>query len=150
MVLIDGLPALGGQAVNSIIGTFCGLFSNGDAGYQFTHGIADDILHDLGASGALHYRRGPMTTVVMYDEVALSRWIEEAVRKAGITVVLGAVLRGVETDGRRIRHLDCATRYGDVRISATGYVDASGDAALAWLAGLSCREPPTAKSTARR
>ena len=92
VVLIDGLPALGGQAVNSIIGTFCGLFSNGDAGYQFTHGIADDILHDLGASGALHYRRGPMTTVVMYDEVALSRWIEEAVRKAGITVVLGAVL----------------------------------------------------------
>ena len=46
MVLIDGLPALGGQAVNSIIGTFCGLFSNGTHGYQFTHGIADDILDD--------------------------------------------------------------------------------------------------------
>jgi 2-polyprenyl-6-methoxyphenol hydroxylase-like FAD-dependent oxidoreductase len=145
VVLIDGLPALGGQAVNSIIGTFCGLFSNGDAGYQFTHGIADGILHDLGANGALHYRRGPMTTVVMYDEVALSRWIEEAVRRAGITVVLGAVLRGVETDGRRIRHVACATRYGDVRISATGFVDASGDAALAWLAGLPCREPADGK-----
>jgi hypothetical protein len=141
VALIDGLPALGGQAVNSIIGTFCGLFSNGDAGYQFTHGIADDILRDLGAQGALHYRRGPMTTVVMYDEVALSRWIEESVRQAGITVVLGAVLREVVRDGRRIRHLDCATRYGDVRVTATGFVDASGDAALAWLAGLACREP---------
>ena len=29
VLLVDGLPALGGQAVNSIIGTFCGLFSNG-------------------------------------------------------------------------------------------------------------------------
>jgi hypothetical protein len=37
--------------------------------------------------------------------------------------------------------LDVATRYGDVAIDARGYVDASGDAALAWLAGLPCREP---------
>src|SRR5882757_862400 len=44
VVLVDGLPALGGQAVNSIIGTFCGLFSNGHSGYQLTHGIADGIL----------------------------------------------------------------------------------------------------------
>ena len=29
VALVDGLPALGGQAVNSVIGTFCGLFSNG-------------------------------------------------------------------------------------------------------------------------
>src|SRR6516162_5613455 len=80
VALADALPALGGQAVNSIIGTFCGLFSNGPRGYQFTHGIADEILRDLGAQDALHYRRGgpSNTTVVMYDEIALSRWIENA------------------------------------------------------------------------
>ena len=97
-------------------------------------------------SGALHYRRGPMTTVVMYDEVALSRWIEEAVRERRHH---GGARRGAarasRSEGRRIRHLDCATRYGDVRISATGFVDASGDAALAWLAGLPCREPADGK-----
>src|SRR5690242_186644 len=77
VVLIDGLPALGGQAVNSIIGTFCGLFSNGTHGYQFTHGIADDILDTLGKSSEqLYYRNGPLTTVVYYDEIALGRWIE--------------------------------------------------------------------------
>src|SRR6185503_8488466 len=67
-------------------------------------GIADDILRELGEQGALHYRRGgpSNTTVVMYDEIALSRWVEEAVRKAGITVLLGAVLRGVARDGARI------------------------------------------------
>ena len=121
VALLDGLPALGGQAVNSIIGTFCGLFANGSHGRQLTHGIADDILRDLGAQAALHYRRGgpSNTTVVMYDEVALSRWIEEAVRNAGITVLLGTILRGVTRDGRRIRALDLATRYGDVTLSAT-------------------------------
>src|SRR5262249_11286718 len=142
VALIDALPALGGQAVNSIIGTFCGLFGNGRNGRQLTHGIADDILHDLGAQGALHYRRGgpSNTTVVMYDEIALSRWVEEAVRKAEITVLLGAILRAVTRDGTRVRALDLATRYGDVRLSAAGFVDATGDAALTWEAGFPSRE----------
>src|SRR2546428_360402 len=142
VALVDALPALGGQAVNSIIGTFCGLFANGPHGRQLTHGIADDILRDLGAQGALHYRRGgpSNTTVVMYDEVALSRWVEEAVRAADITVLLGAILRGVSRDGGRISKLDLATRYGDVTLSAAGFVDATGDAALTWQAGFACRE----------
>jgi len=143
VALVDALPALGGQAVNSIIGTFCGLFANGTHGIQLTHGIADDILRELGAQDALHYRRGgpSNTTVVMYDEIALSRWVEEAVRKAGITVLLGAVLRGVARDGARIRELDLATRYGDAKLAATGFVDATGDAVLTWEAGFACREP---------
>jgi hypothetical protein len=142
VILVDGLPALGGQAVNSIIGTFCGLFSNGTHGYQFTHLIADDILRDLGAQeNALFYRHGPHTTVVYYDEVALGRWVEKSVQKAGVTPLLGAVLRNVKTEGRRVKELEFATRYGDVKVKATGFVDASGDAALAWQAGFSCREP---------
>ncbi len=142
VVLVDGLPVLGGQAVNSIIGTFCGLFANGTHGHQFTHGIADDILRDLGAKEqALYYRHGPLTTIVYYDEVALARWIEEAVRQAGITVVLGAVLRRTQVNGRRVQRIELATRYGDVHVEATGFVEASGDAALVWQAGFGCREP---------
>lgn len=142
VVLIDGLPALGGQAVNSIIGTFCGLFSNGTHGYQFTHGIADDILDTLGKnSEQLYYRNGPLTTVVYYDEVALGRWVERTVREAGITAIVGAVLREVDVEGRRIKRLHLSTRYGDVEVEAAGFVDASGDAALVWQAGFACREP---------
>lgn len=142
VILADSLPALGGQAVNSIIGTFCGLFANGHDGYQVTHGIADGILRDLGAQDALHYLRGgpSNTTVVMYDEIALSRWIEETIRKANVTVLLGAVLRNVVRDGGRVRAVEFATRYGDVTVSATGFVDASGDAALTYEAGFACRE----------
>jgi glycine/D-amino acid oxidase-like deaminating enzyme len=142
VVLADGLHALGGQAVNAVIGTFCGFFSNGTSGYQTVHGIADGILRGLGAQGALHYRHGgpSNTIVVQYDEVALARWIEEEVRQSGITVLLGAVMREVKRDGRRIRSIELATRHGEVSVAATGFVDATGDAALAWNAGLGCRE----------
>ena len=142
VILVDGLPALGGQAVNSIIGTFCGLFSNGTHGYQFTHHIADDFLRDLGKQeNAIHYRHGPHTTVVYYDEIAFGRWVEKSVQAAGITPLLGAILRNVKVEGRRVKELEFATRYGDVKVKATGFVDASGDAALAWQAGFACREP---------
>jgi hypothetical protein len=141
VVLVDGLPMLGGQAVGAIIGTFCGLFSNGPDRFQLTHGIADGILKDLGASGDLHHKVGPLTTVVYYDEVALGRWIEQKIIDAGITVVLGAVLRKTVREGRRIQELELATRYGDVRVNAAGFVDATGDAALTWLSDLPCREP---------
>lgn len=140
VLLVDALPALGGQAVNSIIGTFCGLFSNGTHGFQLTHGIADDILRELGDEGALHYRR-EHTTVVLYDEVALGRWVERSIAAAGVKLLLGAVLRAVRVEDRRIAALEIATRYGDVRVRAAGFVDATGDAALAWQAGQPCREP---------
>jgi flavin-dependent dehydrogenase len=141
VVLVDGQPALGGQAVNSIIGTFCGLFSNGPHARQLTHGIADDILRDLGTEGAVHRARGPMTITIYYDEVALGRWVEKTIHSLGIKVVLGAVLRGARLENRRITELLLATRYGDLRITANGFVEATGDAALVWQAGLACRQP---------
>jgi flavin-dependent dehydrogenase len=144
VVLIDALPALGGQAVNSIIGTFCGLFHHGENRYPLTHGIADGILADLGAAGALHYRVGPEYTTVFYDEVALGRWIEQQVEASDIELLLGATLRRVHSAGRRVAQLDLATRYGDVEVCAQGFVDATGDAALAWNAGCACREPQDA------
>jgi 2-polyprenyl-6-methoxyphenol hydroxylase-like FAD-dependent oxidoreductase len=140
VVLVDALPVLGGQMVNSLIGLFCGVFGNAPGHHQLTHGIFDDIFADLGASGDLYYRRGH-TTTVGYDEVALGRWVENAVRAHGIRVVTGAVLTEVDRGGERIHGLRLATRYGGLAVRATGFVDASGDASLAWTAGLPCRLP---------
>mgnify|MGYP003346600935 CR=1 FL=1 len=137
VVLVDAGPQLGGQSTGSIVGTFCGLYANGPNPRLVTHGMADALLRDLKASGdAFDKPSARNTIIVMYRVTALQRWIEEAVRRAGISVVLGASLTGVQRDGRRLKSVELATRYGVVEINATGFVDASGDAALAWNAGL--------------
>lgn len=141
VILIDGLPSLGGQAVNSIIGMIVGLFGNGPNGRQLTHGIADDIIRDLGASGDLEVRMGGVSPNAFYNEVALGRWVERTILEVGVTPLLGAILRGVHLQDRRIREVRLATRYSDVIVQAEGFVDATGDAALVWQAGLDCREP---------
>ncbi len=142
VVLIDGAPQLGGQATGAMVGTFCGFYSNGKNPTLVTHGIAAEILRDLRANGDAHDILGRRNTIIVqYRIAALQRWTEEAVRKAGIDLLLGAVLRSVRRDGRRIEGLALTTRYGEIEVAARGFVDASGDAALAWTAGLDCREP---------
>jgi 2-polyprenyl-6-methoxyphenol hydroxylase-like FAD-dependent oxidoreductase len=142
VVLVDAAPSLGGQAIGSIIGTIIGLYTHGREPYQITHGIADDLIRELTADGSLN-RRVSMTGTVtfQYDEVRLARWIERTIEQAGITVLLGAVLTAVTVEGRRMRQLELATRFGSARVEASGYVDASGDASLTYEAGLDVREP---------
>src|SRR5215471_6568129 len=140
VVLVDSLPLIGGQMVHSQIGLFCGVFGNAPRYAQLTHGIFDDIFRELGPSGDLHFARGH-TTTVYYNEVALGRWLEKTVRALGVQVVTGAVLQDVAIRDGVIETVDLATRYGNVRVRAAGYVDASGDAALSWRAGLPCWLP---------
>ena len=145
VVIVDAAPALGGQAIGSIIGTIIGLFTHGPAPYQITRGIADDLIADLTAEGSLH-RRVSMTGTItfQYDEVRLARWIEKQIEAAGIDVLVGSVITGVSVEGRRVRFIDVATRFGSARVEANGFVDASGDASLTYEAGLEVREPDAA------
>src|SRR5499427_4427720 len=142
VVIVDASPALGGQAIGSIIGTIIGLYTHGPKPYQITHLVADDIIRDLESEGSI-YRRKSMTGTVtfLYDEVRLGRWMETQIDKAGVTSIVGAVLTGVAFANRRVQHVELATRFGTVQIEANGYVDASGDAVLSYEAGCEVREP---------
>jgi hypothetical protein len=140
IALADAAPAVGGQAVGSIIGTIIGLYSHGPNPYQLTHLIADDLLADLTAEGSI-LRLEESTVLFQYDEVRLGRWMERSLEAAGVETLVGAVLTDVAFSGRRIRHADFVTRYGPVRIEADGFVDASGDATLSYAAGLEVRVP---------
>ena len=47
----------------------------------------------------------------------------------------------MRVEGKRISGVDLVTRYGDLALEAEGFVDATGDSVLAWLAGFRCNEP---------
>jgi hypothetical protein len=140
VVLVDSLPVIGGQMVHSLIGLFCGVFGNAPRYSQLTHGVFDDIFRDLGPSGDLHFQRGH-TITVYYNEVALGRWLEKEIGRRGVRAVLSTVLQQARLRDGRIESVQLASRYGTVRVTAAGFVDASGDAALTWAAGLPCWVP---------
>lgn len=143
VVLADAAPALGGQAVGSIIGTIIGLYSHGAHAYQLTHGLADELIDELTASGALLRRHSTRTGTItfQYDVVELGRWLEQKAHEAGVRTLVGATLTDTAFDHRRLQAATFATRFGAVRVNANGFVDASGDAVLSWQSGLGVREP---------
>lgn len=144
VALVEASPQLGGQAVNSAIGTICGLYANGLSPMRVTHGVMDAMLAELTAAGRATARRARNTLIVDYSVNAWMRWVERAITDAEILPVAGAVLRAVRMEGRRIAALELATRWGDMVVEAGSFVDASGDAVLAWLAGLELNEPDMA------
>lgn len=141
VVLVDAGQQLGGQSTGSMLGTFCGFYSNGPEPYRVVYGMVDAMFAHLKREGAFHLRRGRNSFIPLYQEQVLVRWIEQAVHDAGIEALLGATLLEVRRDGGRIVSLDLATRFGRIELRGRGFVDASGDAALSYLAGFECREP---------
>jgi hypothetical protein len=142
VVLLDGASAVGGQATGAIIDTFCGFYSNGPKPELLTFGIAEEIVRDLSRADSMARIEGRRNTIILYyRHTALQRWLEDALEKAGATVITGALLDRVVFAGRRIASVCALTRSGSVEVRARSYVDASGDAALAWHAGLAVHEP---------
>lgn len=142
-LLLEAAPQLGGQLVGTLLGTICGLYTSGPAPQRVTFGPVDEMLRALDEQGGLVARRALDTVVLQYDEALSGRWAERALVEAGVQVVVGAVLRETRMRDRRVESLEVATRWGDLKVRASGFVDASGDASVAWHAGLSVREAET-------
>ena len=140
VILADASPLPGGQAVNANIGLFCGLYSRAKPQYMFTYGVVEEMMRDLDTQGALYFRDSGVTVSVAYDEQALLRWIDKKLIEENITFLGGACIDKVEVDGRRLKNVRFLTRHGRVLVNATSFIDASGDAALTYNAGLPCRE----------
>jgi hypothetical protein len=78
---------------------------------------------------------------VTYEPEALKFAWDQLVAEAGARVLHHARLTAVVTDERRVVGVIVETKAGPRRISATSFVDATGDAELAWRAGASVDRP---------
>ena len=79
VVLVESAANLGGQAVNSAIGTFCGLYSNGPEITRLTYGVSDEILSDLLKDAAARDLPARNSMIIQYDDTALGRWVDRTV-----------------------------------------------------------------------
>jgi hypothetical protein len=140
VVLVDAGAQLGGQAINSAIGTICGLYSNGPTPARVTHGVMDGLLSELIAAGQAAPRRARNTIIIDYSINAWMRWIERALVAASVQLLPGVIVSEVELADARICALHAHSRFGALRIEANTYIDASGDAVLPWLAGATLNE----------
>lgn len=84
-------------------------------------------------------------TVTPFDHEGMKRELELMLAEAGVRILYHAMLDEVEVDeagaaggGGKIRSLSVLTKSGKLRFAASRFIDATGDAELAWKAGVPC------------
>ena len=142
-LLVDRLGFLGGTST-SVLDTFYAFFTPGRSPRKVVSGIPDEVVARLRAEDAAFER--PNTygagTGITYDPEVLKRTWDALAIEAGADVLLHAFVIGARVDGDgRLASIDVATKSGVRTVRSQVFVDASGDADVAHLAGAPYEAP---------
>ena len=128
VLLVEKGNSLGGAAVNCLVNPFMPYSTkiNG-VNTELSAGIFKTICQRLEARKAMKGNS--------FLEEELKLVLNEMVVEAGVELLFHANIFGVEKNGENISAISVATRSGAMRIEADYFVDATGDAQVAFLAG---------------
>jgi hypothetical protein len=133
-LLLEARPFVGGNATTGL----CLHSYITRNGRQVVHGIAQELVERLieagGAVGHIPYG-GFVHSVTPVDGDRMRVVATKMLAEAGVRVLFGATVVGIEREGEWVSGLQVALKGGVRTLRAAGYVDASGDADVAALAG---------------
>jgi hypothetical protein len=138
--LVERYGFFGGNATSAWVGTVCGLYrKSGDAFDLVCRGFAgrwaDGLKADGGGVGPVPYKESAVLLYVPWAyKWQADRWIGA---EAGLTPLLHATVTEVVRTGPTIDAVVVGSKRGPLAITAKMFVDASGDADVAFHAG--CR-----------
>lgn len=140
--LVEKYGFLGGAATNAQVLSYCGLFTRAETPEPAVAGVASEVLAGLRALGldALPHR-SPTTGnwIVLLDPEILKLTLDRIVAEHGIEVLLHTRCAAATRTGVALEGVTLAGMDGRHHVLAEAFVDASGDANLAMLAGESFR-----------
>jgi hypothetical protein len=138
VALVERWPFFGGNATAASLGSICGLYlRSGDDTQFLSNGIAREWADGLVASGCgfgpIPYKE---TAVMAYVPWGYKRLADKLIGDAElITPLLHSFISGVVMSGDTIEAVVVATKKGPRAIRGRVFVDATGDADIAYHAG---------------
>ena len=131
-LILEQSGALGGAAVNCLINPFMSWWTNidtegGKERFYLSRGIFKEICDKLASAGALHGNT--------FHEEYLKLILDGMVKEEGVNVLFHATLCGVEKDGDTLKSVAVITKSGKITFTAHTFIDCTGDADLAVMAG---------------
>lgn len=142
-LLVERYGFLGGASTISQVATYCGFYTRGDKPERAVAGVGQLVLEKLRALGVpTEPFQVPSTGnwVILLDPEATKIAAERTVLAAGVDLLLHARLVDVQRSNGVIESVTLFDHEGPFTCSATSFVDASGDANLAYLAGASVQD----------
>ena len=140
-LIVEQYGFLGGALTNAGVGPMM-TFHAGSR--QVVTGIPQELIDRMtekgGCVGHIEDTTGYASSITPFDAEILKLTLDEMMAEAQVDVLFHAVLTGVETDGETVRALCVQTRGGEMKLKGKAFIDATGDAALSFLAGADVRQ----------
>ena len=139
--LVEKYGFLGGAATNSQVLAYCGLYQQGPAPIAAVGGVARllaDELRGLGLSADPIRSETTGNWIVMIDPEILKLALDRLVGGHGIDLLLHTRVAAANRTGAALEGVTLAGMDGRQHVLAEAFVDASGDANLAMVAGVPC------------
>ena len=140
-LLIERNPYFGGQLTHCTLPAICGLFTQDDPYEQAVRGVAQKILEKLSQIGQyddpirVDKDQTKSPVVVMIEPEAVKYALDQVLMDANVDMLLHTQVIEVNKKNGRIESIICIDDNGKFEITADAFVDASGDANLAAMAG---------------
>lgn len=128
VLIVEKSNCLGGAAANALVNPFMGTRTvlNGEK-FDLSQGIFREIRE-------LMEKRGAMKGDLFLEE-ELKYILNELLIEAGVEFLFHAYIHRVDMEGERVKAVSVAVRSGEMLIEADYFIDATGDAQTAYLAG---------------
>ena len=138
-LLVESSGCLGGAASMRGVITYCGVYTCEDSPRQVVHGVMQQIIERLERRSAVtgpHRHRG---VFLIFDPEANKRVLDQVCLEAGVNLSLHSRAIRAHKDGNRLSGIVLETAGEFSEVNAHAFVDATGEATLAHLAGASTR-----------
>ena len=128
VLLVEKSNCLGGAAVNCLVNPFMRYWTEVDgARLELSAGIFREIRDRMEARHAMEQKS--------FLEEELKFVLNEMVAEVGVDLLFHAYIFKVSCNGDRVERIHVATRSGEMALEADYFIDATGDAQLAYLGG---------------
>lgn len=142
VALVEKYGFLGGAATNAQVLAYCGFFQQGEAPIPAIAGAGEQVLEEmrkLGVECAPYHSPTTGNWIVLLDPERLKVALDRVLAAHGVEVLLHSRVAAASRTAEALESVTVAGMDGRFRLIAESFVDASGDANLALVAGLPMR-----------
>lgn len=136
-LLIERNPYLGGQATHSGVAAFCGFYTSGENPIRVVSGVGDLVLEQLGRFGSTfeEITSAAGNRNINFKPEYLKCALDNLVSEVGVTCLLHARVIDADIQDKQIKSITCVDDEGWFYVNAKVFIDTTGDANLAHMAG---------------
>jgi hypothetical protein len=131
--LVERYGFLGGMATAGLVNPFMGWHAGGE---PLVAGVFQEMLDLMAAAGGYGGERQPTA----FDPEAFKLVADQLCRQAGVQVRFHTLVTRADVEGSAITAVHTESKSGAEQWTARVYIDCTGDADVAFLAGVPCDE----------